>query len=253
MITLPPSEAVLHAYVDRHLNDADRLTLETWLAAHPDVALQVKQWQDDAQLLRAALSGDLQRQANPELDPAFIRQRMRRSTTRQYATAAVLLVAVSVGGLSGWQAREMTMNEASLPMADAVHAYRMFAAKDDMASDWSADKVSNNPQAWLDRNFAQANRLPNLEAAGFKPVSGRMTSTEQGAAAMVVYKDAQGRTLSFYIRPPGAHNHMIPQGSRLDGELQADYWSGSGYNYAVVGPANDPAARRARQALGHSI
>lgn len=252
MISLPPSERDLHAYVDRQLSDADRLTLDTWLAAHPDVARQVHAWQMDAQHLRAAFSGDLQRAPGAELDPAFIRQRMRHKSYRHYASAAVLLIAVSIGGLSGWQAREMTLGSATPPMADAVQAYRMFALKDDLASDWNPTKV-NDVQGWLDKNFTRANRLPDLAAAGFKPVSGRMTSTEQGAAAMVVYADADGRKLSFYIRPPGERNHLLPQGSRRDGELQADYWSGSGYNYAVVGPADDPVAQQARQALHQAI
>jgi anti-sigma factor RsiW len=252
MITLPPSEHDLHAYVDHQLSEADRLRLETWLAAHPQAAAQVKAWQEDAKLLRAALSGDLQREPNPELDPAFIRQRMRSNRYRHLATAAMLVVAVGFGGLSGWQAREITLSDATLPMSDALQAYRMFAVNDNMASDWSAEKTSD-AQGWLDRHFTRANRLPNLEAAGFKPVSGRMTTTEQGAAAMVVYKDPEGRTLSFYIRPPGAQNHMLPRGSRLDGDLQADYWSGSGYNYAMVGPAKDPVAQLARRALPTSI
>lgn len=252
MITLPPSERDLNAYVDGQLNDADRQTLETYLATHPELAKQLLAWQRDAQALRAGLSGDLHRPANPDLDPAFIRQRLRRSRSRQFATAAVLLIAVGVGGLSGWQAREMTLASGVQPMADAVQAYRMFAVNDSMASDWNTDKP-NNAQGWLDAHFAQANRLPDLAAAGFQPVSGRLTSTEQGAAAMVVYKDAQGRTLSFYIRPPGPNNHLLTPGTRRDGELEADYWSGGGYNYAVVSPANDPAAQAARQALRQPI
>jgi len=252
MITLPPSERDLHAYVDHQLSDADRLTLETWLAAHPETAEQVQAWQLDAQSLRAALSGGLHRVPNPELDPTYIRQRMRRNTYRHYATAAVLLVAVSIGGLSGWQAREMTLASNVLPMADAVQAYRMFAVKDDMANDWNPGKTSD-AQGWLDKNFAQADRLPNLEAAGFKPVSGRLSSTEQGAAAILVYQDNDGRKLTFYIRPPGPLNRPLPAGSRRDGELQADYWSGAGYNYAVVSRADDPASQIARQALRQPI
>jgi anti-sigma factor RsiW len=252
MITLPPSEHDLHAYVDHQLSEADRLRLETWLAANPDVAQQVKAWQEDAKVLRAVLSGDLQREPNPELDPTYIRQGMRRNSYRQLATAAMLVVAIGFGGLSGWQAREMTLSDTALPMADALQAHRMFAVNDNMVSDWHASKTSD-AQGWLDRHFTQANRLPNLEAAGFKPVSGRMTTTEQGAAAMVVYKDPEGRTLSFYIRPPGEKNHMLARGSRLDGELQADYWSGSGYNYAIVSSARDPVAQRARQALPKAI
>jgi len=252
MITLPPSERDLHAYVDGLLNEADQQTMDTWLAANPEMATQVLAWQRDAHNLRASLSGELHRPMNAELDPAYLRQRLRQNRTRHLATAAVLLIAVSVGGISGWQAREMTQSTSVLPMADAVQAYRMFAVNDTLASDWTPSKP-NNVQGWLDKNFAQANRLPDLEAVGFKPVSGRLTSTEQGAAALVVYKDAQGRTLSFYIRPPADHNRLLAQGTRRDGELQADYWSGSGYNYAMVSPADDPAAQAAREALKHAI
>jgi anti-sigma factor RsiW len=252
MITLPPSERDLHAYVDGQLNDADRQTMETYLATQPELAQQLLTWQRDAQHLRASLSGELHRPANPDLDPAFIRQRLRRSRSRQFATAAVLLIAVGVGGLSGWQAREMMLVNDAQPMADAVQAYRMFAVNDNMASDWTPEKP-NNAQVWLDAHFAQANRLPDLATVGFRPVSGRLTSTEQGAAALVVYKDAQGRTLSFYIRPPGASKRLLTPGTRRDGELEADYWSGGGYNYAVVSPADDPAVQAARLALRHAI
>lgn len=252
MMTLPPSERDVHAYVDGKLDDADRQTMDTWLAANPELAKQILAWQLDAQNLRAGLSGDLHRPMNPDLDPVHVRQRLRRNRSRHLASAAMLLIAVAIGGLTGWQAREMTLASGVPPMADAVQAYRMFAVNDNVASDWNASKP-NNVQVWLDKNFAQANRLPNLEAAGFKPVSGRLSSTEQGAAAMVVYKDAQGRTLSFYIRPPIERNHMLTRGTRRDGELQADYWSGGGYNYAMVGPADDPAAQAAREALKHPI
>ncbi|MGH8448877.1 anti-sigma factor family protein, partial [Pseudomonas sp.] len=126
MISLPPSERDLHAYVDHQLLESDRRVLETWLAAHPDVAAQVVGWQQDAQLLRASLSGALQQPANPELDPALIRQRIKQQTRRHFASAAVLLIAVSLGGLGGWQAREATQPPI-LPMADAMQAFRMFA------------------------------------------------------------------------------------------------------------------------------
>lgn len=252
MITLPPSDHDLHAYVDGHLNEADRATLQTWLASHPDVACQVQEWQRDAQLLRAAMGGALRRPDNPDLDLAAIRQGLRRNRHRHLASAAMLLIALSVGGVGGWQARNAALGDAALPMADAVQAYRMFASRDDMASDWNS-KSTANVQHWLDDHFASAGRLPNFESAGFHPVSGRLTSTEQGAAALVVFEDGSGRKLSFYIRPPGPRNHLLDRGSRRDGELQADYWSSSGYNFAMVGRADDPAAQAARAALPSAI
>ena len=113
MISLPPSEHDLHAYVDQQLPESDRRVLETYLAAHPEVAAQVHAWQQDAHVLRAALSGALQQPANPNLDPALIRQRIKQQSRRHFATAALLLIAISLGGLGGWQAREAKIGRAS--------------------------------------------------------------------------------------------------------------------------------------------
>lgn len=248
MISLPPSERDLHAYVDQQLSDADRRLVETFLASNAEVAAQVRAWQQDAQQLRAALSGALQQPANPDLDPALIRQRLKRQSRRHLASAAVLLIAVSVGGFGGWQAREMTLISATPPMTDALQAYRLIAQQGILPADYTVSD-DGDMQGWLDRYFTQANRLPDLSGAGFKPVSGRLLSTEQGPAAMVVYEDQSGHKVSFYVRPPGPKNYLLPRGSRSDGELQAEYWSGGGYNYAMVSPTDTPAAQMLKQTV----
>lgn len=246
MISMPPSEHDLHAYVDHQLSDDDRQLVETFLAGNPQTCAQVRAWQQDAQQLRAALGGALQQPANPDLDPALIRQRLKRQSRRHLASAAALLIAVSVGGVSGWQAREMTLLNAAQPMADAMQAYRLIAQQGLLPADFKAGE-DGNMQGWLDRYFTRANRLPDLSGAGFKPVSGRLLSTEQGPAAMVVYEDQSGHKISFYVRPPGPKNFLLPRGSRSDGDLQAEYWSGGGYNYAMVSPTDTPAAQMLRQ------
>jgi len=248
MISMPPSERDLHAYVDHQLNDADRALVETFLANNAHVAAQVRAWQQDTQQLRAALSGALKQPSNPDLDPGLIRQRLKRQSRRHLASAAMLLIAVSVGGFSGWQAREMTLASGSLPMADALQAYRLIAQQGLLPADYKASD-DGDMQGWLDRYFTQANRLPDLAGAGFKPVSGRLLSTEQGPAAMVVYEDQGGHKISFYVRPPGPKNFLLPRGSRRDDGLQAEYWSGGGYNYAMVSPADTPAAQMLRQTV----
>jgi anti-sigma factor RsiW len=248
MINLPPSEHDLHAYVDHRLDEADRRLLDTYLAAHPELAAQVQGWQRDAQQLRAALAGALQQPTNPQLDPTQLRQRRQRQSRRYLASAAVLLLAVSLGGFSGWQARGLTQAGAVPPMTDALQAYRLFAQQQILPADL---KVQDDDamQAWLDRYFSQAKRLPDLQEAGFKAVSGRLLSTEQGPAAMVLYEGPSGDKISFYIRPPGPQNNLLPRGSRRDGELQADYWSDSGYNYAMVSPADSPVAEKLQRTL----
>ncbi|MGF0241293.1 anti-sigma factor family protein [Rhodococcus sp. IEGM1300] len=248
MISMPPSERDLHAYVDHQLSDADRHRVDAFLASNPPIAAQVRAWQQDAQQLRAALGGALQQPVNPDLNPALIRQRLKRQSRRHLASAAALLIAISVGGISGWQAREMTFAGATLPMTDAMQAYRLFAQQGVMPADYKVGE-DGDMQNWLDRYFNQANRLPNLASAGFQPVSGRLLSTEQGPAAMVVYQNQSGQKISFYVRPPGPKNYLLPRGSRSDGELQAEYWSGAGYNYAMVSPADTPAAQLLKQTM----
>jgi anti-sigma factor RsiW len=153
--------------------------------------------------LRAALGGALQQPANPQLDPAQIRQRLKRQSRRHLASAAVLLIAVGLGGFSGWQAREMTLARASvLPMTDALQAYRLIAQQGILPADYKVDS-DGDMQHWLDRYFTQASRLPDLKSAGFEPVSGRLLSTDEGPAAMVMYEDRSGHKVSFYVRPPG--------------------------------------------------
>ena len=246
MISMPPSERDLHAYVDHQLSEDDRRLVETFLTSNPQVCAQVRAWQQDAQQLRAALSGALQQPANPTLDPAMIRQRLKRQSRRHLASAAALLIAVSIGGFSGWQAREMAFVSTQLPMTDALQAYRLIAQQGILPADYKASD-DGDMQGWLDRYFTQANRLPDLSGAGFKPASGRLLSTEQGPAAMVVYENQGGQKISFYVRPPGPKNYLLPRGSRSDGGLQAEYWSGGGYNYAMVSPTDTPAAQLLKQ------
>ncbi|WP_203009420.1 anti-sigma factor family protein [Pseudomonas paraversuta] len=239
MITTPPSERDLHAYVDYALSEAERHQVEQYLQANPEVAARVQAWQRDAQVLRTTLQQSLQQPENPALDPVAIRQRLHRQSRRQWATAAVLLIAVSIGGVGGWQARQITQGSAGLPMTDALAAHRMFALQGFLPADYKVQQ-SNDMQGWIDGYFNQAERLPDLSGAGFRPVSGRLLTTDQGGAAMVLYENGQGQHISFYIRPPGPQNNLLPRGSRRDGDLQADYWSGPGYNYAMVGPADGP-------------
>jgi anti-sigma factor RsiW len=246
MISMPPSERDLHAYIDHQLSEDDRRLVETFLTSNPQVCAQVRAWQQDAQQLRAALSGALQQPANPGLDPAMIRQRLKRQSRRHLASAAALLIAVSIGGFSGWQAREMAFVSTQLPMTDALQAYRLIAQQGILPADYKACD-DGDMQGWLDRYFTQANRLPDLSGAGFKPASGRLLSTEQGPAAMVVYENQGGQKISFYVRPPGPKNYLLPRGSRSDGGLQAEYWSGGGYNYAMVSPTDTPAAQLLKQ------
>ncbi|TWH99745.1 anti-sigma factor RsiW [Luteimonas cucumeris] len=249
-----PSEDDLHAYVDGLLDGERRAGIEAWLAHHPERAVEVRAWQQDAQQLRASLAGAALT-PNPALDPARLRAGLARRRSRRYAMAAALLLGLGAGGLGGWQAREWTrpapVAMAGPPMGDAIAAHRLFAARHDLQPDRVAD--DDGLQDWLDANFSAPMRLPDLRASGFRQTGARLLATEQGAAALVVYENAAGAAISFYIRPPGPQRHLLPRGDRRDGELLAQYWSRGGYNYAMVSRSDADSTDVVKRALADSI
>jgi anti-sigma factor RsiW len=242
-----PSMADLHAYIDGHLDDTDRARIESWLARHPERAAEVRGWQRDAQQLRAAFGGLPAATAQAALDPTAIRARRRHRQRTRLALAAALVLTLGVGGLGGWQARGLVAPVAAAPMADAVQAYRMFA----MDHHAPLDVTQRHPgdlQAWLDQHFQHAARLPDLDAAGFHPIGGRLLATDGGPAAMVLYADGNGGAISFYIRPPSSHAGPLARGERREGQLATAYWSGNGYNYALVSRVDSTDLRVIRDA-----
>ncbi|WP_371916252.1 anti-sigma factor, partial [Pseudomonas sp. R14(2017)] len=124
MTRLIPGEDELHAFVDDRLEPARRAEVQAWLAANPQQAARVEAWRNDARRLRAALAGVGEQPGVATLDLRQVQQRVRQRRQRRLASAAVLLLALGVGGLGGWQARQVTLASHELPMADAVQAHR---------------------------------------------------------------------------------------------------------------------------------
>jgi len=246
MNTTPPSEHDIHAYVDGHLDGPRRGEVERYLSRHPEQADEVQAWRHDAQQLRTLLAGDLG--ATPAhdaaLDPAVVRLRRHRRRVRQTAMAAGLMLCLAVGGIGGWAARGMGTGSTA-PMADAMQAYQLLAVDHGVGMDITTGN-EDDLRAWLAGRVGATVHLPDLADAGFRPMGGRLFATDQGPAAMVLYDDGNGHTVSFYVRPPGAARRLLPRGEREDNGLLANYWSDGWHNYAVVALA-DAAGRAAAQ------
>ncbi|MGN8259697.1 anti-sigma factor [Pseudomonas sp. SMSB3] len=236
MTRLIPAEDELHAYIDDRLEPARRAEVQAWLAANPQEAARVEGWRNDARRLRTALAGFAEQPAAGALDLQHIKQRLRQRRQRRLASAAVVMLALGIGGMGGWQARQMTLVANALPMADAVQAHRLFA------SSQALDVQVSDPgqlRDWLGRHFSRVGTLPDLAGYGFQPVGARLLSNEQGPAALLVFQDRNGERISLFLRSPGDHYQRMPQGQRVDGQLEARYWSHGAYNFALVSAADD--------------
>lgn len=235
MTRLIPSEEELHAYVDDRLDPVRRAEVQAWLASNPQAAQRVEGWRADARQLRTGLAGFARPHAGTALDRDQLRRQARYRRQRRWASAAAVVVALGVGGLGGWQARDAALVDVK-PMADAVQAHRLFA--DSQALDIQA-RDAGQLRTWLQRHFDRVGQLPDLAGYGFTPVGARLLSNEQGPAALVVFEDGAGRRISLFLRSPGEHFRRMPQGQRIDGQLEARYWSHGAYNFALVSAADD--------------
>ncbi|MNG22409.1 hypothetical protein D3C84_1068900 [compost metagenome] len=66
---------------------------------------------------------------------------------------------------------------------------------------------------------------------------------------MLVFEDSQGQRISLFLRSPGERFARMPSGERIDGQLQARYWSHGDYNYALVSNASDHRSAQLSKAL----
>jgi anti-sigma factor RsiW len=242
------SEQDLHAYVDGQADETLRRQIEAYLASNPEAASEVERLRLESQRLRAALENTPAGAVPPRLDPFRIRRELRARSQRRMAVAASLVLTLSLGTMGGWQLRDMSIRRTYLPMADATQAYRMFAT-DDMAQ--KVDMKTSEPaqlQGWLDHHFVQAAPLPDFSTYGFKPVGGRLMASDKGAAAMVLYQNAQGQAIVYYVRPPGELLNF-GAGNRRDGNLLTQYWRQGRYFYAVVSPTDNPATLPVQRAV----
>ncbi|MEW5560122.1 anti-sigma factor [Enterobacter asburiae] len=239
-----PDESQFHAWLDGETDERTSREIEAWLRDHPAMAREVEGWRQDKLRLQRAVNQTDIRYLSANSDPVRLRFRLRQRRIQRLALAFSLVLTLGAGSLGGWQLKEHVQSR-TLPMEDAVQAYKLFGDLPQLAS---MDIRTSEPpmlENWLRRYFISGTLPPNLERYGFKLIGARLMASEQGASALVLYETAGGERIAWYIRHRAT---PLNKGARQSDGLVAQYWSDSHYNYAVVSPVtgnNLPALRKA--------
>lgn len=242
---IPPSEEELHAYVDGELDTSRHVEIEAYLQRHPLVLERVLEWRHTAHLLRSDLLHTVASRPNPRLDVSQVRRRLILRARVRMVAAAILVVGVAGGVAGGWQWGRGTA--AVAPMADAVEAYRVFAADANRPVEIGADNEATL-QKWLSKRLGRSITFPDLHGEGFDLLGGRLLATAEGPAALIFYQDKAGQRVSLYIRQSSRFDRGT-RGSRNEDGLLTHYWYEGGYGFAVVGRADDPRAAAINAAM----
>jgi anti-sigma factor RsiW len=224
----PITEAELHACVDGQLPAERRAAVEDYLAAHPAEAERVRAYRRQNDQLHALFDTALD-----EPVPATWQQPPARRAPG-LTRAAALLAAAAIGGVLGWALRggETIEITAGLPQQAAI-AHLVYSPEVLHPVEVGAREEAHLV-AWLSKRLGAPVRAPQLAAAGFELVGGRLLPGEAGPAAQFMYQDARGARLTLYVRT-AEDNRETAFRYAQEGKVGVFYWVDGPFGYALSG------------------
>jgi anti-sigma factor RsiW len=239
----PISEDELHAYVDDQLDTARRLEVERYLDAHPDVSRRVSVYRAHRESLRVALAAPAAEPIPPELNLSRLLEARLRRRHGWWRLAASVVLCLGLGGAVGWYvgpgpSPSRIELAVSLLQQEAIASHTVYAAdRRHPIEVAAADR--DHLATWLSNRLHRTVVPPDLSAAGYRLLGGRLLATEHGgAAALFVYDDSQGNRLSVVMRPMAPELHAAHM-DMSKGAVNGCSWIDNGMGYAVVAAVSD--------------
>jgi anti-sigma factor RsiW len=239
----PVEEDDLHARIDGQLPRERTEEVEAHLAAHPEQEARFSQYAQQRQELRAAFAAQASGPIPNRLRVAHLLAQQRRRRRRQLAQIAAALCLIVLGGIGGWAARDLTGPPsssspgvvASVITADAIAAYRTFSVEVRHPVEVDAGQEAHLVQ-WLSKRLGRQLVVPDLAAAGFRLMGGRLLPAEDGPAAQFMYENGNGERLTLYLRTGVGGETAFRY--HEEGSIGAFYWSDEGFGYAIAAKAD---------------
>jgi anti-sigma factor RsiW len=228
------SEDELNAYVDGEL-PAERVgAVEAWLATHPDDAMKVAAWREQAELIRARYGAVISEKPPRRLN---VEQLTRRRYSALIGAVAATLAAFIAGGVTGWTAHgavAASPSDLALFTTDALDAYRLYTVEVRHPVEVPGDQRPHL-QEWLSKRVGSPLRAPDLDKVGLKLVGGRLLPGPTGATAFFMYEGPSGERYTLYCGRTKDQQTALryTQGARA----AAYYWVDGDVAYVLSGPA----------------
>ncbi len=227
------NERDLHAFVDGQLDSRRRAEIERQLAADPQAAARVADYRRQNEALHALF--------DPVLDapiPAAMQATPRPPVWLRYAAmVGVLAVGISLGYTLPGLAPAPDEGAVFLPRQAAV-AHAVYAPEVLHPVEVTAAQEQHLVN-WLSKRLGGKVRAPNLTAAGFELMGGRLLPGNGTPAAQFMYQDAHGHRLTLYVRQMPDQDGTAFRFVEENG-LGVFYWTDRGFGYALSGSQAKP-------------
>lgn len=227
-----PLEADLHAYVDGRLDAGRRAEVEAWLAGDAGASLRVAEWRQQKEALHCHFDPVLEETVPLRLRDGAVRRRPA------YLALAAAVAWLTIGASAGYLLRGQGTGPGVPAVAglarQAALAHAVYAPEVRHPVEVGAEQEAHLVQ-WLSKRLGVALRAPDLQAAGFRLIGGRLLPGEGGPAAQFMYQDAGGRRVTLYVRTRVAGSAETAFRYAREGSVAAFYWVDRSAGYALSG------------------
>jgi len=239
----------LHAFLDGELPPERAARIEVWLADHPEDADRLRLYAEHNAGLHRLFDPVLEEPVPARLTAAAIRR--KRSPARWAVRIAASLALVALGAGGGWWLRGAAPVAPVGVAHEALSAHLVFASEIRHPVEVPA---SEQPHlvAWLSKRLGAPLAVPNLEAAGFHLVGGRLLPAATGPAAQFMYENATGQRVTLYLNRNPAGSTTAFRLASAEG-AHAFYWLDGPLGYALVGGGGRDELMGLAKAVYHQV
>jgi anti-sigma factor RsiW len=230
-MSAPVTQIELHAYLDGQLEAARRAEVEAYLEAQPQEAEKLAAWRSQNDALHALF--------DPVLDETVPERLQRRpaSGVRWAWRAAAIAGWLVLGGIVGWQARDMmrgTESASSTWARRAAVAHVVYSPEVRHPVEVGADQEAHLVN-WLSKRLGTQLKVPDLAPLGYGLVWGRLLPGERGPAAQFMYQDGKGQRLTLYVRTNTDETRETAFRFAQEKSIGVFYWLDRRVGYALSG------------------
>jgi anti-sigma factor RsiW len=188
-------------------------------------------------MLQRAFAPIVHESLPPEFDLARVSDPRRRARLVQPSSlAAAAVTLLCLGGIGGWSLRGLSTPPMTGIAALAREASVNYAV---YAPDRTHPvEIRDRAQlvAWVAQRFGRSIAVPDLAAAGYRLMGGRIVATAHGPAGLFTYDNDGGLRLVMLMRPM-TREQNTPMARYAQGSVNGYSWSDKGLGSSLVGLA----------------
>jgi anti-sigma factor RsiW len=235
----PIQEEELHAFVDGRLDAERHAEVARLVEADPALRARLEEWEQHAELLRAAFAFKAREPVPPQLNLGRLIETGAARRTAPLRIAAGLLIALSVGAAGGWLARDRERPDDFEWLAmQATAAHRVFVSDNERPVELGPDSQARLV-SWIEGRLGRRVDVPDLTHFGYHFIGGRVLAAVGGPAAMLMYGDEAGNRVTVYVQPM-ATDATLPMRLITRNTVAGYAWINRQIGYGVMSNNADP-------------